>query len=390
MKKSESPVKPRNRSGKIDAPSIVLGLACGIILLAGGWLLGSRSNSDANYVDKNTGETVKLSGKPFKHVDNTVADIAQNASSSVVNIDISKKQKMQVPEFFFFAPPGFKHPKGEFEREFKGTGSGIIIRSNGYIVTNNHVVGSADDIKVTVKDKTYKGKVKGRDRFTDLAIVKIDAQNLPVAKLGTSKNLRPGEWAIAIGSPMGLDHTVTLGIISALDRSLTELSDIKLIQTDAAINPGNSGGPLLDIKGNVIGLNTAIKNHAQNIGFAIPVDLVKEVSDQLIEKGKISRPYVGILMQEMTPKLAKSLGHDSNTKGVVIAGVKPDSPASKAGIEQGDILQRINGKEVLSSIEVQKEVRKHKPDEKLTFLVLRNNKLVPMDVKIGEFPNELK
>lgn len=378
----------RQKNGKVHAPSLVLGMAVGIVLLAGGYLLGNGSLSS---ITSKQGST-SIAGSALTRrsgANNRISDIAETASKSVVNIDISQKYKMQIPEFFFFAPPGFRHPRGEVERESKGTGSGIIIRSDGYIVTNNHVVGSADKIKVTLDgSKTYKGKVIGRDSFTDLAVIKIDAKNLPVASLGSSKNLRPGDWAIAIGSPMGLDHTVTLGIISALGRSLTELSDVALIQTDAAINPGNSGGPLLDIEGNVIGLNTAIKDDAQNIGFAIPVDLVKEVSQQLIETGKIARPYVGIVMQEMTPKLAKSMGMDENVKGIVIAGVKPESPAYEAGLAPGDIVQRIAGKEVLSSREVQKIVRAQKPGEKLAFLILRKDRLVPFEIEIGEFPNE--
>lgn len=367
---------------KIHAPSLVIGMATGIILLAGGYFVGSASKAPVAVGASNNSPGVLM--------ENTVADIAESVSKSVVNIDISQKYKMPVPELFFYAPPGFKMPgDNAVEREAKKNGSGIIIREDGYIATNNHVVGSAEAIKVTLSNsKSYAGKVVGRDPFTDLAVIKIDARDLPVAKLGGSKNLRAGDWAIAIGSPMGLDHTVTLGIVSALGRSLNELSDVSLIQTDAAINPGNSGGPLLDIHGNIIGLNTAIKDNAQNIGFAIPVDLVKAVSDELIAKGKIARPYVGIMMQELDSSLASSLGLEDNVKGIAIGAVKPGSPAEAAGIERGDVLQRIEGKEVLSSKEVQTIIRKHKPGEKVGFLILRKDKLVPLELTIGEFPDE--
>lgn len=324
--------------------------------------------------------------------ENTIADIAEKASDSTVNIDISSK--VTVPEVgmpfgsfdFFFGQMPQQQPR-TFQR--KGSGSGVVYRSDGYILTNNHVVGDADDIQVTLnKDKkTYKGRVVGRDSFTDLALVKIDANNLPAAAVGTSGNLRPGDWAIAIGSPLGLDHTVTLGIISALGRSLNELnSNVELIQTDAAINPGNSGGPLLNIHGQVIGINTAIRGDAQNIGFAIPIDVAKDVATQLLEKGKISRPYLGIYMQELDEKLSKSLGLPASTKGVVIAKVGDGSPAANAGLQIGDVVDKIDGVTVKTSKEVQTVVRKHKPGDTLNFLIRRDGAMQSISVKIGEYP----
>lgn len=330
---------------------------------------------------------------------NTVADIASQASKCVVNIDT--RRNVSVPdspfhfnlpfkEFEFFFGPDMQPFQGNsmpHSFESRGNGSGVIYRADGYILTNNHVV-QADEINVTLDDKrTFKGKIVGRDSFTDLALVKIDATNLPTARFGSSKRLRPGDWAIAIGSPLGLDHTVTFGIISALGRSLNELgTNVELIQTDAAINPGNSGGPLLNIKGEVIGLNTAIRGDAQNVGFAIPIDIANEVAEQLLSGGKIARAYLGIYMQDLDEPLKKSLGLSEKSQGVLVARVSADSPADKAGMTQGDVIQKIDGKPMETSKQVQELVRKHKPGDSLNLLVMRNNALKPVTVKIGDYP----
>ncbi len=327
--------------------------------------------------------------------ENTIADIAKLVSDSVVNIDISKDYT--VPDFqdplgslpFFFGGGDQQLHQPEMRKfQARGCGSGVIYRSDGYILTNNHVVGQADDIKVTLNDKRqFVGKVVGRDSFTDLALVKIDATGLPAARFGTSKSLRPGDWAIAIGSPLGLDHSVSLGIISALGRSLDGLNNnVELIQTDAAINPGNSGGPLINIHGDVIGINVAIRGDGQNIGFAIPVDVVKDVAKQLVEHGTIARAYLGIYMQDMDPELAKSLGLPPDTKGVLVARAMPNGPAEKAGIASGDVIQRVDGTAVNTAKEVQSFVLKHKPNEKLSLLVARNGILKPITVTVGDRP----
>lgn len=331
--------------------------------------------------------------------ENTIADIAQEASGSVVNIDVESKidlpqyQFDPFSDFSFFFGPGLSMPHAmprKFEK--RGTGSGLIIKSDGYILTNFHVVGQVDKIKVTLNDKrTFEGKVVGRDSFTDLALVKIDATGLPAAHLGTSKSLRPGDWAIAIGSPLGLDHTVTLGIISALGRSLGDLNNnVDLIQTDAAINPGNSGGPLLNIHGDVIGINVAIRGDAQNIGFAIPIDLAKETSEQLLKGGTIARAYLGISMRDLDEATNKSLGLPDNAKGVLIAQIVPNSPAQSSGLEQGDVINRVDGTQITSSKQVRDLVRKHKPNDKLSMLVARNGTLTPITVTIGDYPNKDK
>jgi len=333
--------------------------------------------------------------------ENTIADIASEASKSVVTIDTSSSVILpdspfgfdrSFRDFEFFFGPSFRFgpPQGQRKFESRGSGSGVILRPDGYILTNNHVIGNADKIKVALSDnRVFEGRVVGKDSFSDVALVKIDAQDLPVARFGSSKTLRAGDWAIAIGNPLGLEHTVTLGIISALGRSLSALqNNVELIQTDAAINPGNSGGPLLNIHGEVIGLNTAIRGDAQNIGFALPIDVARDVAQQLLEYGKIARAYVGIYMQDLDAKLAKALGMPESAKGVVVVRVAPDSPAEKAGLTQGDVIEKVDGKAVTTSKEVQQLVRSHKPGQSLNLLLFRNGELTSLPLKIGDYPAE--
>jgi serine protease Do len=275
----------------------------------------------------------------------------------------------------------------QFEKH--NTGSGFIIRADGYILTNSHVVRGAAKIKVRLSDKrVFAGAVVGVDNFSDLAVVKIDAKDLPTAKLGTSNTLRPGDFAIAIGSPLGFDHTVTFGIISAVGRTVTDVNgNINFIQTDAAINPGNSGGPLLNLDGEVVGVNTAIQANAQNIGFSIPIDVAKTVVDDLINHKKILRPWLGIAMQEVDEVMAKSLGLPAETKGVVVAQVMDGSPGQAAGLERGDVIEKIDGKDVVASKEVQELVRSHRVSDTLHFFILRNKAGKAISVNIGTYPS---
>ncbi|HEY9870212.1 MAG TPA: trypsin-like peptidase domain-containing protein [Candidatus Obscuribacterales bacterium] len=343
----------------------------------------------------------------------TIADIAEKVAPAVVNLEIETKVAnplasfpgLELPfgnlpfdkfEFFFNGQrvqpgPGSKGKLPIPKIEKRNTGSGFIIRPDGYIVTNAHVVRGADKIKVTLNDKrVLQGKVVGVDSFSDLAVVKVDASGLPTVRMGTSTGLRPGEFAIAIGSPLGFDHTVTLGIISAVGRTVTDVNgNINFIQTDAAINPGNSGGPLLNLKGEVIGVNTAIQANAQNIGFSIPVDIAKEVADNLIANKKIVRPWLGIAMQELDETMAKSLGLSPDTRGVLIANVMDGSPAQAAGLRRGDIIQKIDGNEMLTAKQVQDYVRAHKVSETLNFFVVRNNAPKGISVNIGQYPDKI-
>lgn len=401
-------MRQRNNFGKASPAPWLGGTAIGVALASAFWM-GHEWHPNAATPTQTTTSTTSISttapGGILALAENTVADIASKVSDSVVNIDtrrsitLTSMSGVDPMQNFLFGPGmGFDFPQQQPRvYEQKGTGSGVIFRSDGYILTNNHVAGNADVIEVTLNDKRkYRAKVVGKDRFTDLALLKIDGvNNLPAANFGESKTLRPGDWAIAIGSPLGFDHTVTLGIISALGRLLpagqnetSSLGNVQLIQTDAAINPGNSGGPLLNIHGDVIGITTAIRGDAQNIGFAIPVDVAKDVAQQLLDKGSIARAYIGIYMQDLNESIARSLHISPNTKGVLVARAAEGSPAEKAGLSQGDVIVKVDGQPVSSSKEVQAIVRKHKPGDNVEFLVARGNELAAATVKIGDYPQK--
>ncbi|MDD2541522.1 MAG: Do family serine endopeptidase [Desulfuromonadaceae bacterium] len=266
--------------------------------------------------------------------------VAKKVTPSVVNISTVSRRKIIQPFFedFFGAPQ---------TRQDKSLGSGFLISPDGYIVTNDHVVRDAESIQVKLSnDKTYDAKVVGADRKTDIAIIKIDAANLPTAVLGDSDKLEVGQWAIAIGNPFGLDRTMTVGVISATGRSNMGIETYEdFIQTDASINPGNSGGPLLNVYGEVIGINTAIVSAGQGIGFAIPVNMAKPIIAQLIQKGRVSRGYMGVTIQPVTEELAQSFGL-KQAKGALVNDVIKGGPADKAGIRQGDVIIGLNGSEV--------------------------------------------
>lgn len=377
----------RNREvGKIDFISMMLGCMLGALVILVGYDVLQRmpAKSGQNSSISTTTRTMPSNGNGtfLSMSENTIADIAEEASKSVVNINVRTNPQVHP----MLEMMGISVPPQE------GVGSGIIVKSNGYILTNNHVAGDASDILVTLNDKRkFKGKVVGRDAYTDLAVIKIEANDLPVAKLGVSKTLRPGDWVIAIGSPMGYDHTVTLGIISGVGRNLVdEGSRVELIQTDAAINRGNSGGPLINIRGEVIGLNELIINPqiAQNMCFAIPVDLFKDVTENLIAGKKVLHPYVGLGMQDLDDELARAMGLPKGVKGVVVIQVVPESPAERSNLAITDVIQKIDGKDVGTAQDVKNIIKSHKPGDRLSMLVLRAGKLTPIDVMVGEFKME--
>ncbi len=330
-----------------------------------------------------------------------VAAAIQRVGPAVVRIDTERTISANPVPFFndpffrdFFGYDPFPSQPREFRQ--RGEGSGFIIDPNGVIVTNAHVVSGADTVTVTLKDgRKFKGKVRGIDEPSDLAIVKIDGKNLPVAPLGNSSDVQVGDWAIAVGNPLGLDNTVTLGIVSTLNRSSAQVGipdkRLDFIQTDAAINPGNSGGPLVSDRGEVIGINTAIRPDAQGIGFAIPIDTAKAIKDTLIKGERVQHPYLGIRMLTLTPDLAEQLKADPNapanlpeTEGVLIVQVIPNSPAAAAGLRQGDVITRIGGRTVKTAEQLQDVVEKSKINQPLNITVQRGNQTQDLTVRPGE------
>jgi serine protease Do len=323
--------------------------------------------------------------------------IAERLSPTVVNIKVTKTEKVgfdhaQIPEgpFGDFFERFFKGmPQGPESRRIQGAGSGVIISTNGYILTNNHVVEGAKGITVTLSDKQeYKAKVVGRDPKTDLAIVKIEPKGtLPAASLGDSDQLKVGEWVLAIGNPFGLSNTVTSGIVSAKGRVIGAGPYDDFIQTDASINPGNSGGPLFNMKGEVIGINTAILPQGQGIGFAIPVNTAKALIPQLESKGKVTRGYLGVNIQSITPELAKALKL-KETKGALVADVVEGSPAEKAGVQRGDVIVAYNGKAVEESHSLPAMVGATPVDQEVTVTVLRDGKEQELSLKVAKLPSD--
>ncbi|MGC8778236.1 MAG: DegQ family serine endoprotease [Candidatus Caldatribacteriaceae bacterium] len=330
--------------------------------------------------------------------ENAVADIVDKVSPAVVNIDTLRTEVYRSPLAPFFNDPFFRYffgdsPESQERRvPVKGLGTGFVFRSDGYILTNNHVIEGAEEIKVTFKDgQKFNGKVVGKDPLTDIAVVKIDATNLPTIPLGDSDAARVGEFVIAIGNPYGLSHTVTTGVLSAKGRPISAGDSGReyenFLQTDAAINPGNSGGPLLNLRGEVIGINTAILPYAQGIGFAIPINMAKAVLDQLITKGKVTRAWLGVYIQEVTPEIAEKFGL-AKAQGALVADISPDSPAERAGIMRGDVIVKIDGQEIKSVSELQQTVRSHHPGDKVTVEIWRDKKTVVFEVTLGELKEE--
>lgn len=321
-----------------------------------------------------------------------IAEIAEKVGPAVVNIDVVRY--IETSPFSFRDPifEWFFEQHEEFRRRIpqKGAGSGFIVDKEGYILTNEHVIHGAEEIKITLSDgREFTGKVIGSDITSDMAIVKIAANNLPVVELGDSDELRVGEIVIAIGNPYGLEKTVTMGVVSAKGRNIsagTEDHEYRnLIQTDTAINPGNSGGPLLNTKGEVIGINTAIIPYAQGIGFAIPINVAKRNLDDLITLGKVRRAWLGVYIQEVTPELAEQFKLDK-VEGVLVADVISGSPAEESGLSRGDIILSVNGKSVNKPEELQDTIRALQIGDKATIKVKRDGKEISFMVKIGEMP----
>jgi S1-C subfamily serine protease len=330
-----------------------------------------------------------------------VAAAVRQVGPAVVRID-TERTITRNPDPFF-NDPFFRRffgdgliPPGPYEERLQGQGSGFIVSSDGTILTNAHVVADADRVTVILKDgRRFDGVVRGVDEVTDLAVVKINGSGLPVASLGDSDQVEVGDWAIAVGNPFGLDNTVTLGIVSTLNRSsaMAGIPDKRLdfIQTDAAINPGNSGGPLLNQNGEVIGINTAIRANAAGIGFAIPINKAKEVMPQLARGQRVVHPYIGVQIANLTPDLAKQNNSDPNATvmlpevtGVLVMGVVPNSPAAAAGIRRGDVITEIDGQTITSADQLQNLVERSGLGKTLRVTIRRGNSSQQVSLRTAE------
>lgn len=332
---------------------------------------------------------------------NFIVAAVDKVGPSVVRIDsarvINKPGNDEFDDPFFRRFFGMPQQQERIER---GSGSGFIISNDGQILTNSHVVNGADKVQVKLKDgRSFDGKVLGEDSLTDLAVVKIQADNLPGVNLGNSDQLKPGEWAIAIGNPLGLDNTVTVGIISATGRSSSQIGvpdkRVGFIQTDTAINPGNSGGPLLNAAGDVIGINTAIIRDAQGIGFAIPINTAKVISQQLITKGKAEHPYLGVFMKTITPDLKQQINNQprlglriQEDVGVIILRIGSNSPAAKAGLRPGDVITKINNQPIKTAEEVQQIIENTGVNGKLELEVSRSGQIQTLTAQLSNLPRQ--
>ncbi|MCA9470657.1 MAG: DegQ family serine endoprotease [Nitrospirales bacterium] len=334
----------------------------------------------------------------------TFIKVSKEAMASVVNIASSRNvaQSGQSPRSPFFDDPFFRRFFGEeFERQFEqpkrkkeqGLGSGVIVRPDGYIVTNNHVVEKADELTVLFSDKRkFPAKLIGTDPKTDLAVIKVDATDLPTLPWGDSNALQVGEMVLAVGNPFGLNQTVTMGIISAVGRANVGIVDYEnFIQTDAAINPGNSGGALVNLSGQLIGINTAIFSRTggyMGIGFAIPSRMVKNVMESLIGHGKVIRGWLGVSIQELTSDLANQFDVP-DTAGALVGDVFSDSPAGRAGVQRGDIIRNFNGKPVRDPTQLRALVAETPPNSEVTMSVWRDGNSLDLQVDIGEMPKDV-
>jgi len=334
--------------------------------------------------------------------------LVEQASPAVVNI--STKQKLpdrriaagQMPDLEGL-PPMFREffernlpqqprsPRGDRQREAQSLGSGFIISDDGYVLTNNHVVADADEIIVRLSDRSeLQAKLVGTDPRTDVALLKVEGKNLPTVKLGDSEKLKVGEWVLAIGSPFGFDHSVTKGIVSAKGRTLPNDTYVPFIQTDVAINPGNSGGPLFNMDGEVVGINSQIFTRSggfMGLSFAIPIDVALDVSNQLKKDGKVSRGWLGVVIQEVNKDLAESFGLD-RPAGALVAQVLEEGPAAKGGLQVGDVILSMNGQPIVMSADLPHLVGSLKDGSKAKLEIIRNGKRQNLDITIGALPEE--
>ncbi len=336
-------------------------------------------------------ESLKGEDSAFSNIVKVISPLVVNISTSKT---VSKKDSSPFSEFFdgsledFFGP--FSRPKKWKEESL---GSGVLVSSDGYIITNNHVVEKADEITVTLYDQqNYRGKIIGTDPKTDIAVIKISSDDLPEINWGNSDELQVGEFVLAFGNPFSLGHTVTMGIVSAMGRANVGIADYEdFIQTDAAINPGNSGGPLVNVKGELVGINTAIFSRTggyQGIGFAVPSNMAKSVMTQLINEGKVTRGWLGVTIQNFTPELAKEFGL-KKLAGALVTDVFKGSPAELAGVQRGDVILKMNGKDVRNVEALRNMISQTKVGSSIKLKAIRNGKPFEISINIAEFPQEI-
>ncbi len=373
---------------------IGIGLLIGLIIATGlNWLPFSQAVSDQNPTQR-----VAL---PLPSTEQGFAAVAKQVTPVVVNVSTTRVIKspsfrspfQQDPFFRFFGDEFFRQFEIPRERREQSLGSGVIVRSDGYILTNNHVVEKASEIKVLLSDKReFKGKIIGTDPKTDLAIVKIDAKNLPTIPWGDSDKLQVGEYVLAVGNPFGLNQTVTMGIVSAVGRANVGIADYEdFIQTDAAINPGNSGGALVNVHGELVGINTAIFSQSggyMGIGFAIPSNMAKTVMDSLLKTGKVARGWLGVTIQDLTPALAKEFGVQ-DTQGALVTDVMEDSPAKKAGLQPRDVIVSYDGRLAENASHLRNLVASTPLGKTVTIKLIRDKKPLEVGLKVIELPKEL-
>ncbi len=373
--------------------AVILGAFLAGIAFTGGILFASGNNWIGQVLGNQNAESDSISesdssDRPGAEED-TIAKIIEKAGPAVVKIETYTTTSESANPMFNdpFFREFFGQSAPQEQRVQQGLGSGLIISADGYILTNEHVISGAQKIQVNLagEDDPLPAEVIGSDHDLDLAVLKIDAgSDLPVLKLGSSSDVAVGNWVIAIGNPYGLDHTVTVGVISAKGRPVTvdDRNFRDLLQTDASINPGNSGGPLLNLQGEVIGINTAVSSQAQGIGFAIPSDTVNGVLDDLVQDGKISRGWLGVQIQDVTDSIAETYGL-SEPKGVLVSDVL-DGPAADAGLMKGDIITAVDGKKVSTADELLATIQKAEPGEKVKLTIWRNEKAEEYTVKLTE------
>ena len=373
---------------------LVLGLSLFFLLFGLIFCMGKDKADSLPKNDKLT--TVRSIGQAF-------VEVVKKAQPSVVNVTTEKtitvKPWEKYGEDFFKGSPfedffkgfGFSpREKGkEYRHKQRSGGSGVIVDKEGYILTNNHVVDGADKVKIRLNDgREFTAIVKGQDSRTDLAVLHIKAKDLPVATLGDSDKLEVGEWAIAIGSPFGLEHTVTVGVISAKGRTGLGTGTYEdFIQTDASINPGNSGGPLINIDGEVVGINAMIIQPGTGIGFAIPINMAKQILNDLIKQGKVVRPWLGISVQDLTPEMAEQF-QVKEKEGVIVAQIHQGTGAEKAGLASGDIMKSVDDKTIKNTNELIKEIQKKKVGQKVKLNVVRDGKPMTIEVTLTAMPDK--